>query len=135
MAAWQAVLGGSGEAAKGRRALPTVAESAAVAEAVAEAAAMPAGWKPSRFFEAWKRRVVNMAGFKIYWLNMGHYRILAPDDRQHVIDSILRTTIMHAYKSSDFYKGVLASHNDYEAMQSYAAAFVDAFWADFWEGA
>ena len=133
MAAWQAVLGGGGKTAKGRRALPTVAESAAVAEAVAEAAAMPAGWKPSRFFGAWKKEVADMAGYKLYWLYMGHCRVLAPDDRQHVIDSILRTTIASkAYDSDDFCEGVLASHNDYGAMQAYAAAFVDAFWADFW---
>lgn len=64
---------------------------------------------------------------------MGHYRVLAPDDRQHVIDSILRTTIASkAYDSDDFYEGVIASHNDYGAMQAYAAAFVDAFWEYFW---
>ena len=133
MDARQAVPGGSGEAAKGRRTLPIVAESAAAAAAAAESAAMPAGWEPSRFFEAWKREVADMAGYKLCWLNMGHYRVLAPDDRQHVIDRILRTTIASkAYDSDDFCEGVIASHNDYEAMQAYAAAFVDAFWADFW---
>ena len=63
---------------------------------------------------------------------MGHYRIITPDIRKRIVDTILRTTIITAYDSDDFYEGVLASHNDYEAMQAYAAAYVDAFWEYFW---
>ena len=134
MAARQAVLGRSNAGRKRQRAAPTVAESTAVAVAAADAAAMPAGWAPSRFFGAWKKEVAETAGFKLYWLNMGYYMILTSDDRKRVIDRILRTTIMEGYKSDDFYEGVLASHDDYAAMQAYAAAFVDAFWCDFWAG-
>ena len=135
MAARQAVLGRSKAGRKRRRATPTVAESTAVAVAAADAAAMPAGWKPSRFFGAWKKEVAETAGFKLYWLSMGHYMILTPVDRKYVIDKILRITIASgAYESDDFYEGVIASHNDYEAMQAYVAAFVDAFWDDFWAG-
>lgn len=132
MAARQSVLGGSKAAGQGRRATHTIAESAAVAAAAAESAAMPAGWKPSRFFGAWKKEVAKRSGFGLFWDNMGYYRGFTPDARKEAIDSVLRTTIMRGYKSDDFYEGVLASHNDYEAMQSHAAAFVDAFWKDFW---
>ena len=128
MAARQAVLGRGRAGGGGRRAARTVAESTAAAVA----APMPPGWTPSRFFGTWKKEVAETAGFKLYWLNMGYYMILAPDDRKRVIDRILRTTIMDGYESDDFYEGVLASHGDYAAMQAYAAAFVDAFWADFW---
>ena len=117
---------------KRRRVVHTIAESTAVAAAAAESAAMPAGWGPSRFFEAWKKVAAKTAGSEVYWYTMGHYVTLTPDARGQVVDTVLRTTIMRAYKSDDFYEGVLASHNDYEAMQAYAAAFVDAFWGDFW---
>ena len=64
---------------------------------------------------------------------MGHYEALTPKARMRVIKTILRITIAsEAYDSDDFYEGVLASHNDYGAMQAYVAAFVDAFWGDYW---
>ena len=67
MAARQAVLGRHKAGRKGRRSVPTVAESTAVAVAAAGAAPMPAGWTPSRFFGAWKKEVAETAGFKLYW--------------------------------------------------------------------
>ena len=75
MAARQAVLGRSKAGRKRRRAAPTVSESTSVAVAAADAAAMPAGWTPSRFFGAWKKEVAETAGYKLYWLSMGHYMI------------------------------------------------------------
>ena len=64
---------------------------------------------------------------------MGHYEILTPKAKKRIVGTILRTTIAsEAYDSDDFYEGVIASHNDYEAMQAYAAAYVDAFWEYFW---
>ena len=135
MAARQEVLGRGGAGVEGRRAVPTITESAIVGIAAADAVAMPAGWRPSRFFGEWKREVARTAGFDLFWDNMGHYKGFTPEARKAAIDSILRTTIMSkAYDSEDFYEGVLASHNDYGAMQAYAAAFVDAFWRDFWTG-
>lgn len=133
MAAGRAVLYRKKAGTKVRRAHPTVAESAAVAMAAADAAAMPAGWTPSRFFGAWKKEVAKTAGFDLVWSDMGHYAGFTPESLDEAVDSVLRTTIASkAYDSDDFYEGVLASHNDYGAMQSYAAAFVDAFWRDFW---
>ena len=133
MAAQQAVLGRKEGAKKASRADPTVAESAAVGIAAADAAAMPAGWTPSRFFGAWKKEVAETAGMDLVWGNMGHYAGFTPDSLVEAVDLILRTTIASkAYDSDDFYEGVRASHNDYGAMQAYATAFVDAFWRDFW---
>ena len=135
MAARQAVLGGSKTEGTRHRAAHTIAESAGAAAAAAEAATMPAGWRPSRFFGAWKKEVDETAGFEVYWSSMGHYRALTPKVKKKIIKTILRITIASgAYDSDDFYEGVIASHNDYEAMQAYAAAFVDAFWDDFWAG-
>ena len=132
MAARQAVLGRSKAAGQRRRAAHTIAESSVVAVAAAEATAMPAGWAPSRFFGAWKKEVAKRSGFELFWSHMGYYKGFTPDARKRAIDSVLRATTTPAYKSDDFYEGVIASHNDYAAMQAYAAAFVDAFWDDFW---
>ena len=134
MAAPLAALGGDGSGRAGRRAAHTVAESAVVGIAAAEAAAMPDDWTPTRFFGAWKNEVAKRSGFELFWDNTGHCEGFTPEARREAIDSILRTTIMRGYKSDDFYEGVLALHNDYAAMQAYAAAFVDAFWGDFWAG-
>ena len=134
MAARQAVLGRSKAGGTRQRAAHTIDESTAAAAAAAEAAAMPEGWKPTRFFGTWKKEVAKTAGFDVYWSSMGHYRVITPEIRGRIVDTILRTTIMEGYKSDDFYEGVLASHDDYEAMQAYVAAFVDAFWDDFWAG-
>ena len=134
MAARQAVLDGSKEGTRGRRASHTVAESSAVAVGAAESAAMPSGWRPSRFFASWKKEVAKRSGFELFWDNMGYYEGFTPDARREAIDSVLRTTIMQGYRSDDFYEGVLASHGDYAAMWAYATAFVDAFWDDFWAG-
>lgn len=132
MAARQAVLGGIKAGDKGRRRPHTIAESAVVGVAAAEAAAMPEGWTPSPRFDAWKREVSGTAGINLFWDNIRYYKGFTPDARKEAIDSILRTTIMPAYESDNFYEGVLASHDDYAAMQAYAAAFLDAFWEDFW---
>ena len=133
MAARQAVLGKYQTGGKRRRVHHTLAESAKAAAAAAAAAPMPAGWTPSRFFGAWRKEVDETAGFEVYWSSMGHYRALTPKVKKKIIKTILRITIAsEAYDSDDFYEGVLASHNDYEAMQAYTAAFVDAFWKCFW---
>ena len=135
MAARQAVLGRHDAGKKKQRARPTVEESMAVSVAAANAAAMPAGWKPSRFFEAWKKKAAETAGNEICWFTMGHYMILTPNKKKYLINKISRITIASdAYDSDDFYEGVHASHNDYDAIQLYLAAFVDAFWKDFWAG-
>ena len=134
MAAQQAALDGSKEGTRGQRASHTIAESSAVAVAAAESAAMPAGWRPSRFFASWKKEVAMRSGFDLFWDNMGYYEGFTPDARREAIGSVLRTTMVSAYESDDFYEGVLASHGDYAAMWAYATAFVDAFWDDFWAG-
>ncbi len=135
MAARQAVLDRSKATGQRQRAAHTIGESAVAAAAAAESAAMPAGWRPSRFFGAWKREVDKTAGFDVYWSTMGHYEILTPKAKKRIVGTILRTTIAsEAYDSDDFYEGVIASHNDYEAMQAYAAAYVDAFWQYYWTG-
>ena len=132
MAAQQAAIGRKGEGEKERRVVHTVAESTAAGTAAADAAAMPAGWRPTRFFGKWKKLAARAAGFEVYWSTMGYYKILTPDTRKRIVDMVIRTTIMKGYACDDFYKGVIASHSDYEAMQAYVGAFVDAFWADFW---
>ena len=132
MAARQEVLGKKKAGNKARRADPTVAESAVVGIAAADAAAMPAGWKPSRFFGAWKKEVAETAGMNLVWSNMGHYAGFTPDSLVEAVESILRTTVMRAYKSDDIHEVILASDNDGGAMRAYATAFVDAFWRDFW---
>lgn len=134
MAARQAVLGRSKAVGQRQRAAHTIDESTVAAAAAAGAAPMPAGWMPSRFFGAWKKEVAKRSGFELFWSHMGYYKGFTPDARKRAIDSVLRATTTPAYKSDDFYEGVIASHNDYAAMQAYAAAFVDAFWDDFWKG-
>ena len=93
MAARQAVLGRKKVGTRARRAHPTVAESAAVAMAAADAAAMPAGWTPSRFFGAWKKEVAKTSGFDLVWSNMGHYAGFTPESLEEAVDSVLRTTV------------------------------------------
>ena len=132
MTSRQVAIGRNSGGAEERRAAHTVAESAATAAAAAESAAMPAGWKPSRFFGAWKKVAAKAAGSEIYWFTLGHYEALTPRTRDRIVDTVLRVTIMEGYRSDDFYEGVLASHDDYAAMQAYVAAFVGAFWETFW---
>ena len=132
MTAQQAAIGGKGEGEKERRVDHTIAESTAAGTAAADAAAMPAGWRPTRFFGKWKKLAARAAGFEVHWFTMGYYEVLTPDTREQIVDMVIRTTMMEGYACDDFYKGVLASHNDHEAMQAYVGAFVDAFWADFW---
>ena len=132
MAARQAVLSRKEGEKKRRRAYPTVAESAVVGIAAADAAAMPAGWKPSRFFGAWKKEVGKTAGMNLVWSNMGHYAGFTPDSLVEAVDLILRITVIRTYKSDDMHEVILASDNDGSAMRAYATAFVDAFWRDFW---
>ena len=132
MAAGRAVLYRKKAGTRARRAHPTVAESAAVGIAAADAAAMPAGWTPSRFFGAWKKEVAKTAGFDLVWSNMGHYAGFTPESLEEAVDSVLRTTVLRAYKSGDINEMIRASDNDECAMQSYTTAFVDAFWRDFW---
>ena len=132
MAARQDAIGGKTGGAKERRIVHTIAESAAAGTAAAEAAAMPAGWKPSRFFGAWKKMAAKTTGLEIYWFTLGHCKALAPDAREQIVDSVLRITTADGCRPDDFYEGVLASHDDYAAMQAFAAALVDAFWGDFW---
>ena len=132
MASQQAAIEGKVEGQKERRVVHTVAESTAAGTAAADAAAMPAGWRPTQFFGKWKKLAAEEAEFEVRRFTMGRYQVLTPDIRKRIVDMIIRTTIMKGYACDDFYKGVLASHNDYEAMQAYVGAFVDAFWAYFW---
>ena len=63
---------------------------------------------------------------------MGHYAGFTPESLEDAVDSVLRTTVMRAYKSGDINEMIRASDNDDCAMQAYTTAFVDAFWRDFW---
>lgn len=135
MAARRAIGRQELEERKQAQAAPTtVGEAAVVGADAASKAAMPAGWKPSRFFKAWKKEVDRTAGADLFWEYMGYSGRITPNIRRDAIDSILRTTITPTYRSGDFYEGVYASHNDYDAMRAYAAAFLDAFWDILWAG-
>ena len=132
MADKQAVLSRKKGEKKRRRAYPTVAESAVVGIAAADAAAMPEGWTPSRFFGAWKKEVGKTAGMNLVWGNMEHYAGFTPDSLVEAVDLILRTTVIRTYKPDDIHGVILASDNDSGAMRAHATALVDASWRDFW---
>ena len=97
------------------------------------ACTMPgSGWKPSRFFDAWKRRVETAKGAVL--LQYMHYcRGMPANVRQEAVDFILRGTMPRVYKSADRNEAFDAMNNDIDAMREYAAKFLDEFWAEYWK--
>ena len=90
------------------------------------------GWKPSRFFEPWKERVVRTNGGLI--MQYMHYcRGMSPDIRKEAIVHILRTTMPVVYVSDDDNEAFDAMDNDADAMREYATRFLDEFWDDHWK--
>ena len=90
------------------------------------------GWKPSRFFEPWKERVVRTNGRLIG--QYAHYcRGMPPDIRKEAIDHILRTSMPVVYVSDDDEEATEAMYNDEPAIREYAARFLDEFWDDYWK--
>ena len=90
------------------------------------------GWKPSRFFEAWKERVVRTNGRLIG--QYAHYcRGMPPDIRKEAIDHIMRTSLPVVYVSDDDEEATDAMYNDEPAIREYAARFLDEFWDDYWK--
>ena len=89
------------------------------------------GWRPSRFFDAWKERVAETKGDLI--LQYMHYSRGMPDAiRLEAIDCILRSTMPDVYVSDDRSEAFDAMDNDGDAMREYATRFFDEFWADYW---
>ena len=91
------------------------------------------GWKPSRFFEAWKEEVPTIKG-GLAMQCMRYYRGMPADVRQEAIDQVLRATMPYVYVSADRREAFDAMDNDIGAMREYAARFFDEFWADFRKG-
>ena len=90
------------------------------------------GWKPSRFFEPWKERVVRTRGGLI--MQYMHYcRGMPPDIRKEAIDHIMRTSLPIVYVSDDRNEAFDAMDNDEPAIREYAARFLDEFWDDHWK--
>ena len=98
-----------------------------------EASTMPAsGWKPSRFFDAWKEEVDTAKGWLV--LQYMHYcRGMPANIRQDAIDYVLRGTMPRVYKPDDNSEAFDAMDNDIDAMREYAGQFIDEFWAEYWK--
>ena len=106
-------------------------QEAAEGEACVGTVQIP-GWKPSRFFEPWKERVVRTNGGLI--MQYMHYcRGMPPDIRKEAIVHILRTTMPVVYVSDDDNEAFDAMDNDVDAMREYATRFLDEFWDDHWK--
>ena len=88
-------------------------------------------WKPSRFFDAWKKKVPTIKeGLVMQYM---HYcRGMPADIRRDAIDCILRATMPRVYKSDDNSEAFDAMDNDIDAMREYATRFLDEFWAEYW---
>ena len=90
------------------------------------------GWKPSRFFEAWKEEVPTIKGGLA--MQYMHYCGGMPADvRRDAIDQVLRATTPYAYVSGDNGEAFDAMANDMDAMREHAARFLDEFWAEHWK--
>ena len=96
------------------------------------------GWKPSAYFEEWKKAVGRTKG-NLAWEYMQFCAGMPPNVRKHAIESILRRTMPRAYRSGDGSTAPDAMRNDLYAMWEYATRFFDGFWeefcAQFWRGA
>ena len=90
------------------------------------------GWKPSRFFEAWKEAVPTI-GEGLVMQYMHYCRGMPANVRQEAIDQVLRATMPDVYKSSDRNEAFDAMDNDIDAMREYATRFLDEFWAEYWK--
>lgn len=89
-------------------------------------------WKPSRYFEEWKKAVGQTRGD----LAMAYVQFcggMPPDARKRAITSILRQTMPRVYKSVPNSAAFDAMDNDLYAMWEYATKFFDEFWKEFCE--
>ena len=108
------------------------------AQWVAPASVTPVpGWKPSAYFEEWKKEVGRTKG-NLAWQYMQFCGGMPPSARKHAIESIMRQTMPHTYRYSDGHTVFDAVDNDLYAMWEYATRFFDEFWkefcAQFWRG-
>ena len=102
-------------------------------QGVREASTMPAsGWKPSRFFDAWKKKV-EVAKGAVLLQYMHYYRGMPANIRQEAIDFILRGTMPRVYQSDNTQEAFDAMDNDIDAMREYVARFLDELWAEYWK--
>ena len=88
------------------------------------------GWKPSMYFEEWKKAVGRTRG----GLAMDYVQFcggMPPDARKQAIESILRQTMPRVYRSDDDDAARDAMYNDLYAMWEYATRFFDDFWKEF----
>ena len=88
------------------------------------------GWKPSAYFEEWKKAVGRTKG-NLAWEYMQFCAGMPPNVRKHAIESILRRTMPRAYRSGDGSTAPDAMRNDLYAMWEYATRFFDGFWEEF----
>ena len=91
------------------------------------------GWKPSRFFEAWKEKVISTKGRGVAGHYMYYCRGMPADIRKEAIKYIMRTTLPLVYVSDDRAEAFDAMDNDADAIREYAARFLDEFWDDYWK--
>ena len=88
------------------------------------------GWKPSRYFEEWKKAVSQTRGD----LAMTYVQFcggMPLDARKRAITSILRQTMPRVYRSTPNNAAFDAMDNDLYAMWEYATTFFDDFWREF----
>ena len=114
--------------------IPAVARQQVAGQGAAQparGAAPDPEWSPSRFFDAWKKRVGVTEGF-LTLQYMQYCRGMPPDVRKRAIDNILRGTMQDVYVSPDRDEAFDAMDNDIDAMREYAAAFLDKFWKEYW---
>ena len=86
---------------------------------------------PSRFFDEWKESVADMKG-ELIMQYMHFCRGMPARIRKSATEHILRCTIPDVYVSDDRDEAFDAMDNDADAMQEYAARFLDEFWDDYW---
>ena len=88
------------------------------------------GWKPSRFFEAWKEDVPAIKGALAVQC-MRYCRGMPADVRLEAIEQVLRATMPYVYVSDDNSEAFVAMDNDGDAMRECATQFFDEFWNDY----
>ena len=94
-------------------------------------AAQGRGWKPSRFFDAWKESVRAAEGGLV--MQYMHYcRGMPADAKKRAVDYILRGTIPVVYVSTNRSEAFDAMDNDADAAREYASRFLDKFWKEYW---
>ena len=112
-------------------AIQQAAEQKAGQDAPHARAAPDPEWKPSRFFDAWKKSLVTMEGGLVLQY-LQYCRGMPPDVKKRAVDYILRGTMPDVYQSADRDEAFDAMDNDIDAMREHAARFLDKFWKERW---